>query len=123
MFGSRLNPIFHLNAKLLIQSRLHAYCLIWASKNIQPSSAYAPLRSDFYRLLIATSIDYRVQCYLFIKLVKVGLSPSKKVCFICFNESPIKMMKNAFYLILKAFFLHKILKFLYLLFGHMEKTT
>ena len=84
---------------------------------------YPPLRRDFYRLLIATSIDYRVQCYLFIKLLKVGLSPSKKVCFICFNESAIKMMKNAFYLILKAFFLHKVLKFLSLLFGHIEKTT
>ena len=32
---------------------------------------------------------------------KVGLSPSKKNCFICFNESPLKMMKNAFYFINK----------------------
>ena len=28
--------------------------------------------------------------------LKVGLSPSKKICFICFNKSPLKMMKNAF---------------------------
>ena len=43
----------------IIQSRFHAYCLIWASKNIiQPSSAFPPLYRDFYRLLIATSIDH-----------------------------------------------------------------
>ena len=27
---------------------------------------------------------------------KFGLSPSKKICVICFIESPLKMMKNAF---------------------------
>ena len=45
-------------------------------------------------------------------LIKVGLSPSKKVFFICFNDSPLKMMKNAFYFIFKALFLLKIFKFL-----------
>ena len=34
---------------------------------------------------------------------RVDLFPSEKVCFICFNEGPLKIMKNAFYLILKAF--------------------
>ena len=33
--------------------------------------------------------------------IKVGLSPSKKITFICFNESPLKMMQNAFYFNLK----------------------
>ena len=28
---------------------------------------------------------------------KVGLSSSKKIPFICFNECPLKVMKNAFY--------------------------
>ena len=45
--------------------------------------------------------------------VKVGLSPSKKVCFItCFNESPLKMMNNAFYFLLQALFVLKIFIFL-----------
>ena len=30
------------------------------------------------------------------KLIKIGLSPSKKICFIYFNESPLKVMKNVF---------------------------
>ena len=35
-----------------------------------------------------------------------------KIIFICFNESPLKMTKNAFYFIVKALFIHKVFKFL-----------
>ena len=45
----------------------------------------------------------------------------KKFLFICFNESPLKIMKNAFYFILKALFVLKITKFLSLHFGHVEE--
>ena len=41
----------------------------------------------------------------FLYTVKVGLSPSKKVCFICFNGrpgGPLKMMRNAFHFMLKS---------------------
>ena len=36
------------------------------------------------------------------KILQMDSHLSKKECFICFNESPLKMMKNAFYFILKA---------------------
>ena len=36
----------------------------------------------------------------------------KKFCVICFIESPLKMMKNAFYFILKALFVLKIFRFM-----------
>ena len=36
-------------------------------------------------------------------------------------ESPLKLMKNVFYFTLKALFVLKIFKFLYRLFGHVEK--
>ena len=39
--------------------------------------------------------------------IKVTLSPLKKV-FISFNESLLKMMKNAFYLMLKDLFVLEI---------------
>ena len=55
--------------------------------------------------------------------IKVGLSPSKKICVICLIESPLKMMKNAFYFILKAPFVLKLFKFLSRLFGHVGKTA
>ena len=45
--------------------------------------------------------------------VKVRLSPSNKTYFICFNESPLKIIENAFYFILKTLFALKIFKFLF----------
>ena len=41
----------------------------------------------------------------------------------CFNDSPSKMMKNAFYFILKALFFLEIFKFLSRLFGYVGKTA
>ena len=41
---------------------------------------------------------------------KVGLSSSKKASFICIKESTLKMMKNAFYFILKGILFFKIFK-------------
>ena len=39
---------------------------------------------------------YYLSYRLYKKVFKVALSPSKKKCFIRFNESPLKMMKNTF---------------------------
>ena len=55
--------------------------------------------------------------------LKVGLSLSKKICVTCLIESPLKMMKNIFYFVLKAFFVLKIFKFLSRYFGHVGKTV
>ena len=55
--------------------------------------------------------------------IKVGLSPSKKICVSCLIENPFIMMKNAFYFILKSLFILKIFKFLSRLFGHVGKTA
>ena len=43
--------------------------------------------------------------FQFLPSFKVGLSPSKNFFVICLTENPIKMIKNAFYFILKAVFL------------------
>ena len=43
----------------------------------------------------------------------------KNICVICFTESSLKIMINAFYFILKALFVLKIFKFLSWLFGHV----
>ena len=56
-----------------------------------------------------------------VNLFKVRLSPSKKI--ICFNKSPLKMMENAFYFILKALFVFKIFNFFSGLFVHVEETA
>ena len=67
-------------------------------------------------------IKIRIE-YLYILLFKVGLSPSKKNCVIYLIESPLKMMKNGFYFVLKALFVLKIFKLLSRLFGHVGKTA
>ena len=38
-----------------------------------------------------------MQTHISVFYLPVGASPSKKI-FICFNESPLKLKKNAFYL-------------------------
>ena len=55
-----------------------------------------------------------------LKVFKVGLSPSKKNYCICFNESPLKVMENAFYFTLKTLLVLKIFKFFCWLFGHVK---
>ena len=50
-----------------------------------------------------------------------SLLPLKKVVFICFDESPLKMIKNAFYVMLKALYILEIFTFLSRLFGYVEK--
>ena len=54
-------------------------------------------------------------------IIKARLSSSKNILFICLIESPLEVMKNAFYFILKALFVLKIFKFLSRLFGCVGK--
>ena len=56
-------------------------------------------------------------------VIKIGLSPSKRISVICLIESPLKMMKNVFYFTLIALFVLKIFKFLSQLFGYLGKTA
>ena len=46
----------------------------------------------------------------------------KTFCYLL-DESPLKMIKNSFYFILKALFVLKIFKILSRLFGHARKTA
>ena len=53
--------------------------------------------------------------------IKVRLSHSKKFCYISSNESPLKMIKNTFYFILKYLFVLKVIEFFSWLFGYIRK--
>ena len=68
------------------------------------------------------NIEYWFQITDSFIFVKVGISPSKKT-FISFDETPLKLVKNAFYFILKDISVVKIFKFLSWLFGHVEKAA
>ena len=80
---------------------------------------YAVIYAVTYTMYIYTVYIFLQFFYIF----KVGLSPSKKICVICLIESPLKMMRNAFYFMLKALFVIKIFKFLSRLFGSDGKTA
>ena len=53
-----------------------------------------------------------------IETLKSELLPSKKLFFICFIESPLKMMKKDFHFISNALFVLEIFTFLSSLFGY-----
>ena len=69
----------------------------------------------FEETLVLRLLDSNVMIYF-----KVRLSPTKNICVICLIESPLTMMKNAFYY---ALFVLKLFKFLSRLFGHVGKTA
>ena len=77
-----------------------------------------PRRDRCATFLLRSNLNVLIEVYLIFRSLqldvafKVGLSPSEKICVVCFIESPLKMMKNAFYLILKAVLVLKIFKFL-----------
>ena len=62
--------------------------------------------------------DIIMGSFLLLKYIKVALSSLR---ILLAAESPLKMMKNAFYFMSKALFVLKILKFLSWLFGHVAK--
>ena len=79
--------------------------------------------STFSEILFAFSQLARFFRSIFTGLLKPHSHLPKKICVICLIESPLKMMKNAFYFILKALFVLKLFKFLSRLFGHVGKTA
>ena len=68
-----------------------------------------------------TFLNMFLQFCLLRKKLKVKLSSSKKVYFICFNGRPLNMIKTASYFMLKAFFVLKIYNFFPRHFGHVGK--
>ena len=77
---------------------------------------------DSQNLITTFSSNFRIIFYIKSCWSRT-LTLQKRNCFICFNESPLKMVKNASYFILKALFVLNIFKFLSWLFGHVEKTA
>ena len=91
--------------------------LEWFTASCSPKNFWKYLNYLFSDQLLFLP-SYRKFLSIFLK---VGPHPQKK-SFIYFNESPLKMIKNAFYFILRALFVLKIFKFLSWLSGHVEKT-
>ena len=96
----------HIIINFIVQSCSNSYS---SSKWYGSDKIFKCMKENFF-LGLPTFISF-----------KVGLSPSKKNCFICFNKNRLKIMKNAFDFILKTLFILKLFKFSSWLFGHEEK--
>ena len=83
--------------------------LLWQS--------WSPQKCNF----IKKRLQHRLFPVKVAKFLKLNSHSSKKICFNYFNESPLNMVKNALYFILKVLFVLNI--FLSWLFGYVEKTT
>ena len=94
--------IIHKKYHALNEIILFAFFIIWR----------IPLTLNFFCNFVS------LMAYL-----KSGSHFVKRNFFIYSNASPSKMMKNAFYFILKALFILKIFKFLSWIFGHVEQTA
>ena len=75
----------------------------------------------YYNVKLISSFIYDFQGVIYsnLKNIYLGKPPLKSDChlpkkflFTCFNERPLKMIKNAFYFIFKDLFVLKIFKFL-----------
>ena len=93
----------------------HDFSMRWKSAKIVPQIQH--LKSYDYVSGVKTHFNHCSS----VSIVKVGLSPSKKNIY--FDDSPLKMMENSFYLILKALFVLKIFKHLSWIFGHVKKPS
>ena len=67
--------------------------------------------NEIFRISHPDWLEYQNEFHCPFLNLKAGLSPFKKNWFICFSESPLKTMENAFYFGLKALFVLKIFKF------------
>ena len=81
-----------------------------ASKNFTKILIYLSVYISLYLGIVAFKISDKLQEIN--QSFKSDSHLPKKILFICFNDSPLKMMKNVFYFILKALFALKIFKFL-----------
>ena len=109
-YEERLNLVYE---TIMIKWRDSLFLIFWKKVLTSISYFFSPaLRYTDWRCFIQTL--YKID-----QEIKVGLSPSKKNFYFCFNDSPSKMIKNAFYFILKAYFVLKIFKFLSWVFGQV----
>ena len=101
---------------LKLKSKLKETTFIPKALRLTKSAWTTEEKSKNRSLFSLRSMKIKIIYYLIIlafhknEQPKAGFSPSKKNYFKCFNESPLKMMKNAFCFILWAFFVLKIFK-------------
>ena len=95
--------------KILINCKYALVTVCFTSAKMMYNMQYAKM---IYNMEIMECIIFLPWIQQNISQLKVGLSPSKKLCFICLNEIPLNMMENVFLFQLKALFVLKLCEFL-----------
>ena len=112
---TEFNTKIHWSAKLAASDAFHMF-----AQSVPLS--YRCLKNVIYQ--IDNKNEWLLRSVTFTaKLELVFVLKSDSHLFTCFNDSPSKLTKNAFYFILKALFVLKIFAFLSWLFRHAEKTA
>ena len=86
---------------MYIYSNIYIYIYIYIDDIIFFTTSlftndWAPLMLYSAKVICNYQVTFRRQN------LKVGLLPSKKNCIICFIESRLKMMKNAFFILISS---------------------
>ena len=97
------------NVHRVIKFNETAWLKPYIDTNTDPKKANNDFEKDSFRLMNNAVFGKTLENMRKYRDIKVGLSYSKKKCFI---EDSLKMMKNAFYFNLKALFLFKTFSFL-----------
>ena len=111
---NKLNYIckYNSNDKIILSIIRKAWCtaILLTTSGKQMNNNCVPCVNSIYFVLISSYIEFPCP------LLKWGFQ-LPKTFFICFNENPLKVRKNAFCFILKVLFVLGIFKFLSWLFG------
>ena len=109
-YAERLNLVYE---TIMIKWRDCLFLIFWKYFLTSINYFFSPaLRYTDWRCFIQAL--YKID-----QKIKVGLSATKIFFYFCFNDSSSKMIKNAFYFILKAYFVLKIFKCLSWVFGQV----
>ena len=86
-----------------------------ALKELQEDQNLVIRKADKGNILVKTRKDY------YCNALNSDSHLRKKFFFVCFNESPLKILENSFYFMSNALFVLQIIKFLSKLFYHVLK--
>ena len=114
---SNLKTTFQIKPKFFLWAILLLNLLLWEISHI-----CCCCFKDFFNKRNSIRKKLRIWSHL-LKKSLYSYSHLSKVDLICFNRRPLKMMKNSFYVMLKALFVLKIFKFLLRLFWSCSQTA
>ena len=106
----RIPSLQNTSGQLLLVSFASMKCLLkMMNTSFSFYNIFLRVNLNFLNIMLEIRLRFS-SCQIF--YLMQGSHIPKNVCFICSNQSPLKLMKNIFCFILKGLFILKIIKFL-----------